>query len=231
MNASGASLVSMGAMIQDLKYSLRVLLKDRSFTITALLTLTLCIAANTAMFSIVRSVLLKPLPFPGSERIVLLFNSYPGAGAPRVGTAVPDYFDRMTAVPALDRQALFQNGQRTFGDPNGAEQLNLLIGTPSFYRILQVTPAVGRVFTDDEGEQGKEQKVLLGYGFWQRKFAGNRSVVGQTIQLSGQPFEVIGVMPQGFNFLRNDLDLFLVASYLPAHRAASVDPIETLRSD
>ena len=219
MNASGASLVSMGAMIQDLKYSLRVLLKDRSFTITALLTLTLCIAANTAMFSIVRSVLLKPLPFPGSERIVLLFNSYPGAGAPRVGTAVPDYFDRMTAVPALDRQALFQNGQRTFGDPNGAEQLNLLIGTPSFYRILQVTPAVGRVFTDDEGEQGKEQKVLLGYGFWQRKFAGNRSVVGQTIQLSGQPFEVIGVMPQGFNFLRNDLDLFLPLAFSPQQKS------------
>ena len=139
-------------MIQNLKYSLRVLLKDRSFTITALLTLTLCIAANTAMFSIVRSVLLKPLPFPDSERIVLLFNSYPGAGAPRVGTAVPDYFDRMTAVPALDMQALFQNGQRTFGDPNGAEQLNLLIGTPSFYRILQINPAVGRIFTDEEGE-------------------------------------------------------------------------------
>ena len=74
-------------MIQDLKYSLRLLLKDRSFTITALLTLTLCIAANTAMFSIVRSVVLKPLPWPGSERIVYMFNSYPGAGAPRVGTA------------------------------------------------------------------------------------------------------------------------------------------------
>ena len=161
-------------MMQDLKYSLRVLLKDRSFTITAMLTLTLCIAANTAMFSIVRSVLLKPLAFPGSERIVYLYNSYPGAGAPRVGAAAPDYFDRLTAVPALDLQAVFQNGQRTFGDPNGAEQLNLLAGTPSFFRILQVTPALGRIFSDDEGEQGKDQKVLLSYGFWQRKFAGNR---------------------------------------------------------
>jgi predicted permease len=200
-------------MIQDLKYSLRLLLKDRSFTITALLTLTLCIAANTAMFSIVRSVVLKPLPFSGSERIVYMYNSYPGAGAPRVGTAGPDYFDRQEAVPALDMLGAFQNGQRTFGDPNGPEQLNLLVATPSFYRILQVNPAVGRIFTDEEGEEGKDRKVLLSYGFWQRKFAGNRSVIGQTVQLSGAPFEVVGVMPDGFNFLRNDLDLFLPLSF------------------
>jgi len=206
-------------MIQDLKYALRGLLKDRSFTVTAVLTLTLCLAANTAMFSIVRSVVLKPLPFPGSERIVYLYNSYPGAGAPRVGAAVPDYFDRLEAVPALDMQALFQNGQRTFGDPNGAEQLNLLAGTPSFYRILQVQPAVGRLFTDDEGEPGKDQKVLLSYGFWQRTFASNPGVVGRTIQLNGQPFDVVGVMPAGFNFLRNDLDLFLPLSFTPQQKS------------
>jgi predicted permease len=213
LNARRPALVSGEVMIQDLKYSLRILLKDRSFTITALLTLTLCIAANTAMFSIVRSVLLKPLPFPGSERIVFLYNSYPGAGAPRVGAAVPDLFDRLEAVPALDQQALFQNGQRTFGDPNGAEQLNLLAGTPSFYRILQIKPAEGRSFTDEDGEEGKDRKVLLSYGFWKRKFAGNRSVIGQTVQLSGAPFEVVGVMPEGFNFLRNDLDLFLPLTF------------------
>jgi predicted permease len=206
-------------MFRDLKYSLRLLLKDRSFTITAILTLTLCIAANTAMFSIVRSVLLKPLPFPGSERIVYLFNSYPGAGAPRVGAGVPDYFDRQAEVPALDMQALFQTGQRTFGDPNGAEQLNLLIATPSFYRILQVTPAEGRIFTENEGEQGQDQKVMLSHGFWKRKFAGNRSITGQTIQLNGAPFEVVGVMPEGFNFLRNDLDLFLPLSFSPQQKS------------
>jgi len=167
------------------------------------------------MFSIVRSVVLKPLPFPGSERIVYMYNSYPGAGAPRVGTAGPDYFDRQEAVPALDMLGAFQNGQRTFGDPNGPEQLNLLVATPSFYRILQVNPALGRIFTDEEGEEGKDRKVLLSYGFWQRKFAGNRSVIGQTVQLSGAPFEVVGVMPDGFNFLRNDLDLFLPLSFTP----------------
>src|SRR5262245_55251898 len=148
-------------MFQDLRYAIRLLLKDRSFTITAVLTLTLCIGANTAMFSIVRSVLLKPLPFPDSERIVLLYNSYPAAGAPRVGAAVPDLYDRLSAVPALDLQALFQPGGATYGDQNGAEQLSLLRGTPSLYRLVGVRPVMGRVFGDEEGEPGKDKKVVL----------------------------------------------------------------------
>ena len=127
--------------------------------------------------------------------------------------------------------ALFQNGQRTFGDPNGAEQLNLLMGTPSFYKILQIKAAEGRTFTDDEGEQGKDQKVMLSHGFWTRKFAGNRSIIGQTIQLSGAPFEVVGVMPEGFNFLRNDLDLFLPLVVQPATEERPGAPQQQLPDD
>src|SRR5262245_34229428 len=115
----------------DLRFAIRLLLKDRSFTITALLTLAVCMGANTAMFSIVRSVLLKPLPFADSQRVVLLYNSYPGAGAPRVGAAVPDYFDRLAAVPAMDQQAVFRREGMTLGDANGAERLNSLRATPS----------------------------------------------------------------------------------------------------
>src|SRR5258708_316469 len=96
-------------MFDDLRFALRLLAKDKSFTITALLTLAVCVGANTAMFGIVRSVLMKPLPFSGSDRMVLLYNSYPNAGAPRVGTAVPDFFDRQSAVPALDQQAIFRS--------------------------------------------------------------------------------------------------------------------------
>jgi hypothetical protein len=198
-------------MLNDLRYALRLLLKDRSFTITALLTLIVCIAANTAMFSIVRSVLMKPLPFPESERIVLLYNSYPAAGAPRVGTAVPDYFDRQAAVPALDMLALMQNGTATYGDANGAEQLNLLRATPSFFRL-------GRLFSDDEGEVGKDSKALLSYGFWRRKFGGSTSVVGQKIRLNGTPYEVVGVLPETFTFLRNDIDVFLPQAFTPAQK-------------
>ena len=182
-------------MFQDFRFAVRLLVKDRSFTITALLTLAVCIGANTAMFSIVRSVLLKPLPFPDSDRIALLYNSYPNAGAPRVGAAVPDYYDRMAAVPALDQQALFRNEGMTFGDETGAERLNSLRATPSFYQIMGVHPSPGRAFTEDDAQVGKATKVLLSYGFWQRKFGGDNSAVGKTIRLNGNAFEVVGVMP------------------------------------
>jgi predicted permease len=205
-------------MINDLRYALRLLLKDRSFTIMALLTLMVCIAANTAMFSIVRSVLLKPLPFPESQRIVLLYNSYPAAGAPRVGNAVPDYFDRQNAVPALDILALLQNGTATYGDANGAEQVNLLRATPTFFRLVQARPTAGRVFTDEEGEIGKESKALLSDGFWQRKFGGNASVVGQKIRLNGTAYDVVGVLPPTFTFLRNDVDVFLPLAFSPEQK-------------
>jgi predicted permease len=209
----------MSSLVQDARFALRMLLKDRSFTLTALFTLAICIAANTAMFSIVRSVLMKPLPFPGSDRIVLLYNSYPNAGAARVGTAVPDYFDRLASVPALDQQALFRQEGMTFGDENGAERLNSFRATPSFYRLVQVKPVVGRVFTDEEGETGKDSKVVLSYGFWQRKLGGKPGVVAQTIRLNGAPYDVVGVMPQDFSFLQNDIDVFLPASFAPADKA------------
>jgi predicted permease len=206
-------------MLSDVRFALRLLLKDRSFTLTTLLTLAICIGANTAMFSIVRSVLLKPLPFPGSERIVYLYNSYPNAGAPRVGAAVPDYFDRLQAVTALDQQALFRQEGMTFGDDNSSERLVSIRATPSFYRLVRVVPEQGRVFEENEGEVGRESKVILSRGFWIRRFGGDKSIVGKTIRLNGNPFEVVGVMPLGFTFLQNDVDLFLPAAFPPAAKA------------
>jgi predicted permease len=205
-------------VLQDLRFAVRLLLKDRSFTLTALLTLILCLGANTAMFGIVRSVLMKPLPFAQSDRIVLLYNSYPNAGARRAGTAVPDYFDRLTAVPALDEQAIFQTDGVTYGDENGAERLNVLRATPSFYRLVHVQPVAGRVFTQDDGEPGKDTKVLLSYGFWQRKFGGDSSITRRQVRLSGTAYDIVGVMPREFTFLQNDTDLFLPASFTPAQK-------------
>ena len=203
-------------MFQDLRFAIRLLAKDRSFTVTALLTLAICIGANTAMFSIVRSILLKPLPFPDSGRIVLLYNSYPNAGVPRAANGVPDYFDRQTAVPALDQQAVFRTEGLTFGDADGAERLNDLRATPSFYRLVGARASVGRLFTEDEGELGKEKKVVLGDGFWRRKFGGRSSVINTTIRLNGAPYDVVGVMARDFTFLQNDIDLYVPAAFTPA---------------
>ena len=209
----------MSTFLQDLRFGVRLLLKDRSFTLTALLTLAVCIGANTAMFSVVRSVVMRPLPFPGSERIVMLYNSYPNAGAPRVGNGVPDYFDRITAVPALEQQSLFRREGMTYGDESGAERVISLRATPSFFRVIEVRPIIGRVFTEEEGEDGKNQKALLAYGFWRRKFGGSESVLGRSLRLNGTPFEIIGVLPADFTFLQNDIELFTPAGFLPADKA------------
>ena len=209
----------MSTFIQDVRFGLRLLLRDRSFTVTALITLAICIGANAAMFSVIRSVLLRPLPFPDSERFVLQYNSYPNAGAPRVGNAVPDFYDRIESVRALEEPALFRREGMTFGDPQGAERLVSLRATPSFYRLVGVRPATGRIFTEAEGEPGQNRKVMLSYGFWQRKFGGRDSVVGETIRLNGAAVDVIGVLPAGFTFLQNDIDLFTPTAFAPADKA------------
>ena len=209
----------MPNFLQDVRFGLRLLARDRSFTITALLTLAVCIGANAAMFSVVRSVLLKPLPFPGSERVVLLYNSYPKAGAPRAGAGVPDLFDRREGVKALTEQALFRRENMAYGDAEGVERLITVRATPSFFKVAPVSAIRGRVFDDQDGEVGKNQKVLLSYGFWKRRMAGRDDVAGQQMRLNGQQFEVVGVLPESFSFMQNDVDLFTPAAFAPADRS------------
>jgi len=205
----------VSTLFQDIKFGLRLLLKDRSFTITAVLTLAVCIGANAAMFSVVRSVLLKPLPFPNSERVVLFLNSYPRAGIPRSGTSIPDYFDRLAGVPALTTQALFRREGMTFGEADGAERLTTIRATPSFFTVVAVPAIRGRVFNDADGQDGQNSKALLTYGFWRRHMGARDSVVGEKIQLNGQPYEVVGVLPASFSFLQDDVDLFIPAAFVP----------------
>src|SRR4026208_1997801 len=133
-------------LLQDIRFGLRLLLRDRSFTITCLLTLAVCIGANAAMFSVVRSALLKPLPFPGSERVVLLYNSDPKAGVARAGAGVPDFFDRKDGLKTLNEIALFRREGMTYGDAEGVERLNTLRVTPSLFRVAPIGAYRGRVF-------------------------------------------------------------------------------------
>lgn len=192
-----------------LRHTVRLLLKDRSFTITALLTLALCIGANTAIFGVVRSILLKPLPVPDSDRLVLVYNSYPNAGAERAGAAVPDYYDRLRDVKALDVQSMFRRTGVTLGAEGGAERLTGLSATASFYRMAGAKPILGALFTDADGDDGATRRVLLGHGIWQRKFGADPSIVGREIRLSGDVHVVAGVLPPDFRFLRNDVDVWL----------------------
>jgi predicted permease len=193
----------------DLRVGLRLLWKDKAFTITAALTLALCIGANTALFSVVHNVLLRPLPVPDSDQILVMGNAYPGAGADIGGSSgVPDYYDRLRDVKAFGEQALYNSRNQSIDQSGTPTRILVTQATPSFFRLLQVKPALGRTFTDQEGEPGNETKAVLSYGLWQSQFGGDPQAIGKDIRLDGQPFTIVGVMPKGFYFLNPDVLLW-----------------------
>jgi hypothetical protein len=167
---------------QDTRFAVRLLAKDRSFTITALLTLALCIGVMTGVFSVVSSVLLRPLPFDGADRLVRIYNSYPRANVERGGASAPDYFDRREQVPALQEVAMLQSRGVTVGEAGRPERVMALAASPSFFRMLGVRPIVGRTFSDGEAEPGNDRVALLGWGTWQEQFGGAADVAGRTIR-------------------------------------------------
>ena len=191
-------------MFRDIKFSLRVLWKDRGYAATVILTLAVCLGANTAIFTIVNSVLLRPLPVPESDRILLISNQYPRAGvseALMMESGVPDYYDRRRDVSALGEQALYRNSNETIEINGAAQRVHGMQVTPSFFRLAGIPPVQGRAFDDSEGEVGNEGKVILSYGLWQQLYGGEAATIGRTLRVSGRPLIIVGVMPRDFLFI------------------------------
>jgi predicted permease len=205
-------------MLRELRRTLRILCKDWSFTCSAVLTLAICLGAHVTMLSIVRSVVLKPLPIPDSDRVMLVYNSYPNAGTDRFWVGISDYFDRLQGVPAFVKQALYRRRDVTLM-ADGASRLSAVRATPSFYTLLRVEPVIGRVFTTEEGEEEGERAVVLSYGFWQRQFGGDPLIATREIRIDGEAHRIIGVMPSGFKFLWDDVDVWLPLIFTPQQKA------------
>ena len=206
----------MDRLLQDVRYATRLLWKDRSFSITTIATLALCLAANVAIFAVVNGVLLKPLPFDEPERLVRMFNKYPGAGVDTGGSnGVPDYFDRQRDMTVLEETAVFREAGVTLSGSSlsQAERIQAALVTPSFFRVLRTQPYRGQLFTEEQGELGKEKVVILTNGLWQRIFAGRDDAIGQDVRLGGEPYKVVGVLPAGFVFLNPDIQLFRPAAF------------------
>ena len=202
-------------LMSDLRFALRLLWKDKTFALTALLTLAITIGANTAIFSIVRSILLKPLPVPDSDRIVYIYNSYPNAGASRAEAAVPDYFDRLREVTVFDEQALYRRQDMTLGAKTGAaaERIRAVRATPSFFRLVHAVPLHGQLFTEADGEEGHERKVVLSHDFWRSEFGGDPAAVGRDLRLNGVNYTIQGVLPPRFTFLWQRIDVWVPAAF------------------
>ena len=209
----------MERLSQDLRFALRLLLRDRAFTITTLLTLALCIGANAAIFAVVNSVLLRPLPVPEADRLVLLHNSYPKAGVVRASTGVPDYYDRLREMDVWEELTLFNQRGVTIGSDAGAERVQGMIGRPSLYRLLKAQPLRGRIFTEEEGETGNHRKVILSYDLWQRLYGGRDEAVGKDLRINGTPYQIVGVMPAHFYWMSSEVELWMPLGFTPEQRS------------
>src|SRR5262245_4462862 len=192
---------SMDWLGRDLRLGVRLLARDKAFSVTIAVTLALCLGANTALFSVVHHVLLRPLPVPEPDRLLLMGNDYPKAGAGGVNSGVPDYYDRLRDVNVFEEQALFNETNVSLDRSGVPTRMRVMDATPSYFRMMRVAPLLGRVFTDAEGEPGDEKKVVLSEALWRSEFGGDATAVGRDLRLDGQPYQVVGVMPGSFQAL------------------------------
>ncbi len=204
----------MGSAFRNLRHAVRSLMGDKGFTITVVLTIAVCIAANTATFAVVSSVLLRPLPLPDARSILLMANRYPRAGADGgYNSASGDYYDRLRDMHVFSEQALFRTTGRTVEIQGTPERVTGMQATPSLFRLLRESPAYGRAFSDAEGEPGGELKTILSDGLSRRLFGSPEAALGRDVRMNGQPYTVVGVMPKGFNFIDPEVRLWIPAVF------------------
>jgi len=184
----------------DLKYALRALGKTPGFCVIAIVTLALCIGANSAIFSVVNAILLKPYPWPDSNQLVYVYNTYPLMGLANAGTSIPDYLDRKAGVSGIADATMYTTRSFNLASDGEPERIVGLSATPSLFTTLQTPAALGRVFTETEAEPGNERVIVLSHTLWKNRFGANPAIVGTTLRLNTQVYTVIGVMPEGFYF-------------------------------
>lgn len=188
-------------LLRDIRQSILSLAREKSFTLTVLLIFALCLGANVAIFAVVDTVLLKPLPFREPDRLVVSFNSYPKAGVDHAGTSVPHYLERREGVAAFAESAGLRPHGVIIGETGSPEHVDATEVTPSFFPLLGASAALGRTFTEEEGAVGKNQVVVLSDGLWRRRFGADPAVIGRTLRLDTKSYTIVGVMPPGFRYL------------------------------
>jgi predicted permease len=193
----------MENFIQDLRYGVRVLLKSPGFTAVAVIALALGIGANTAVFSVVNAVLLKPLPYKDSDRLVLMTGASLETGQLRGSVSPPDFLDYREQNTTLERLAAVAGASFSLTGGPEPERVQSARVSEGFFEALGVGPAYGRTFASEEEQSGRDQVVILGNGLWRRRFGADPNVLGQTITLNDKSYLVVGVMPEGFQYPRD----------------------------
>jgi putative ABC transport system permease protein len=190
----------METLWQDLRYGLRMLRAKPGFTIVAVLALALGIGANTAIFSVVNAVILRPLPYPEPEQLAMVWLDNRRQGIRDDITSYPNFIDWRDQNHVFQGMAGMRTAAFTLTGVGEPEQLRGASVSINFFQLMGIGPAQGRGFTPEEETPGKDQVVVIGHGLWQRRFGADPKIIGQTLTLNGRPFTVIGIMPEGFQF-------------------------------
>ena len=186
-------------LMQDIRYGVRMLAKHKAFTSVAVITLALGIGANTAIFSVVNELLLRPLPYRNDEQIVMLWEVAP-EGRHQNTTSRANFRQWRAQSTSFEHMAAFSDQRFNLTGTGEPEELSIQLASADLFKVLGVDPILGRTFVPEDDEAGNTPVVVLSYGLWQRRFGGQSSVIGQTITLNGIQFSIIGVMPANFQF-------------------------------
>ena len=197
----------MQNLMQDLRYSARMLFRNPGYTLIAVLTLALGIGANTAVFSVVNALLLRPLPYPQSERLAYVWSSDERESG-TFSLSPHNYSDLRTRSQSFDGHFAFRYASLALTGDGLPEAVTGIQASADFGRVIGAAPLYGRYFTAEEDTPGRHRVVLISYGLWQRRFGGSPQIVGQNIQLNGEAQTVIGVMPPDFAFPNQNIEVW-----------------------
>jgi predicted permease len=192
----------MTTLQQDLRYSCRTLANSRAFTLAAVLSLAIGIGANTAVFSIVNALLLRPLPYKDSERLVILWNRSPGLNITEDWFSTAQYFDIKTSHHGLEQVAIAIGGNYNLTGWGEPERVGTIRVSSNLLPMLGLHAELGRLFVADEDLPGRTATAVLSYGTWARRYGSDPNILGKKIILNGVPYEVVGVMPRSFSLPR-----------------------------
>ena len=207
----------MDTLIQDLRFAVRTLLKSPAFTLVAVLTLALGIGANTAIFTVINAVLLRPLPYADPGRLVDINHFYPSLHNLRAGVSAPGFRDYSAQHDVFERAAVERPAGMNLTGAGEPERVNVVRVSGDFFSTLGVPAALGRTLLPDEAQAGHDHVLVLADGYWRRKFGAERAVVGTVLQLNGESYRIVGVMPPAFrDFFSRQADMWTPIVFPPA---------------
>jgi len=205
--------------MRDVRFAVRTLVRQPAFALVATLTLAIGIGANTAIFSLLYQVFLRPLPYPQADRLVYVWNMYSRMGLPKASVSIPDYLDRRTQAPSIEDATLFTGGSLSLAAEGEPAQLRTLAVTPSFFSTLGRSPMLGRAFIDEDATPDADNFAILTYGLWTTRFGADPSIVGRDVRLGGEPYAVVGVLPRDFTLPMRDVALLVPFAFTAQQRS------------